>query len=143
MVGREPDRLTLHPQPIPGWFFLRQDFEYLASGLTLDWFAGTRWQVWGAASYYRSRSFHAQMLELQDDGKLQPRDLPIDRSFNLYDVGWSGELSIRYVFWSISTLQLTYQYRRQANRLGILSPEEQVAESLRLRAIVFLDLLPR
>ncbi|MCS6930387.1 MAG: hypothetical protein NZM43_12935 [Saprospiraceae bacterium] len=49
-VGRELDRLTLHPQPIPGWFFLRQDFEYLANGLTLDWFAGTRWQVWGAAS---------------------------------------------------------------------------------------------
>lgn len=140
---RDFDRLTLQPMSLPGWFFLRQDLEYLTGGLTLECFTGTRWQVWSEANYYRHRSFHFQVLQLQDDGKLQPTDLPVEQRLILHKVGWSNTLGVRYVFWGISTLQLTYHYYWEADRRSAFSFDELGAGSLNLKAIVFLDLLPR
>lgn len=140
---RDFDHLTIQPIPLPSWFFLRQDLEYLTSRLTIEWFAGTHWQVWGTANYYRYRSFRAQIVELQDNGKFQPTDLPVEQSLTPHDVGWGGELGIRYVFWGISTLQLAYRYYWQLDRRGVFTPDEVSAGSLNLKAILFLDLLPR
>lgn len=140
---RDFERLTIQPTPLPGWFFLSQDLEYLTGKLTLDWFAGARWQVWSAANYYRYRSLRAQILELQDDGNFQPTGLPVEQSLTPQDVGWGGELGVRYVFWGISTLQLAYRYYWQLERRGVFTPDEVSAGSLNLKAILFLDLLPR
>lgn len=99
--------------------------------------------MWGTANSYRYRSRRAQILELQDDGKFQPTGHPAEQSLTLQDVGWGSELGIRYVFGGINTLQLAYRFYWQTNRRGSFTPDEVITGSLNLRAILFLDLLPR
>jgi len=114
--------------PAPGrWIFERANQWNADGSLTLAWYPGTRWHVWGTVLLERyGRRRNREAVELETGGGLTPVEWPL--LAYIPGVGDNNQYSVgfQYFFSSISQIRFQYVHRRNPIFLFLPSGPEYV-----------------